>query len=141
MRRSFIGGGKHTEQSVAAMRRLTVLVAFATLAAATAGCNRSATVREPGRLVAIRVADYRYDPQNVSVRRGRITFFVTNAGREPTNFRIRRRDRELAIASVVTLPPGGYATTTVRLRRGSYTMYASVARNESLGEYGTLTVR
>ncbi len=125
------------------MRPLNVLLAVAALCAAgvAAGCNRTPTVRVPGRMVSIRVADYRYDPQNVAIRRGHVTFFVTNAGREPTNFRIRRSSREVAIASIVTLDPGQYATTTVRLRRGSYTMYSSVARNESLGEHGTLTVR
>lgn len=121
------------------MRRLLVLAAVVPVPFAFAGCNRAATVSMPGRVVAIRVADYRYEPQNVSVRRGRVTFAITNAGREPTNFRVRRRRR--ALASLATLEPGEYATVTVDLKRGSYTMYSSVARNESLGEYGMLTVR
>lgn len=114
-------------------------MAPALAAAALSGCNRGETVRVPGGVVEIRIADYRYDPQNVSVRRGRTTFAVTNAGSEPTNFRVRRRLRDLG--SIATLQPGASATVTVNLKRGTYTMYSSVARNESLGEYGTLTVR
>lgn len=84
------------------------------------------------------VRDYRYDHQDVRVRRGAVTFAVTNKGREETNFRLRRRKRDLA--SIATLQPGEFGTTTVTLRPGTYTMYSSVGRHETLGEYGTLTV-
>lgn len=121
------------------MRRLPLLAVAVVAALAVAGCNRADTVRMPGRVVEIRVADYRYEPQNVSIRRGRVTFAITNAGREPTNFRVRRRRRDLG--SIATIQPGDYATVTVDLKPGTYTMYSSVARNESLGEYGSLVVR
>lgn len=121
------------------MRRLRLLAALAAAALACTGCNRAATVRLHGRVVRIRIADYRYDRQNVSIRRGRVTFAITNAGREPTNFRVRRRRR--ALGGIATLEPGAYGTVTVDLKPGTYTMYSSVARNESLGEYGTLIVR
>lgn len=121
------------------MRRVLVLAAAAVAPIAVAGCDRADTVRVHGRVAAIRVADYRYEPQSLSIRRGRITFAITNAGSEPTNFRVRRRRRPLA--NLATLQPGASATVTVDLKPGTYTMYSSVARNESLGEYGTLTVR
>ena len=118
------------------MRRVLLTLA---LAAGAGGCNRAETTRAPGRVVEVRIADYRYTPQSVSITRGRVTFAVTNAGREPTNFRVRRG--ETALASISTLDPGEYGTVTVDLRRGNYVMYSSVARNEALGEHGVLTVR
>ena len=105
------------------------------------GCDRTATTDAPNGVVRLTVRDYRYDHQNVDVRRGAVTFAITNGGREETNFRIRRENRKRDLASVATLAPGEFGTTTVSLRPGTYTMYSSVGRHETLGEYGTLTVR
>jgi hypothetical protein len=119
------------------MRRLVLLTALAA-ALATAGCDRAATTASRNGLVSISVRDYRYDHQSVRVRRGPVTFSITNAGREPTNFRIRRRKR--ALASIATLAPGEQGVTTARLKPGTYVMYSSVGHHEALGEYGELVV-
>lgn len=116
------------------MRRLALL----TVAIAVAGCDRAPTHTSDNGLVRITVRDYRYDHQSVRVRRGPVTFAITNDGPEPTNFRIRKRKR--ALGSIATLPPGEQGFTTVRLRPGTYVMYSSVGRHEALGEYGELTV-
>jgi hypothetical protein len=116
------------------MRRLALVLT----ALACAGCDRAPTVNAPNGIVHIAIRDYRYDEQNVRVRRGAVTFGITNDGPGATNFRIRRHKR--ALASIATLAPGGYGTTTVNLRPGTYTMYSSVGRHETLGEYGRLTV-
>ena len=121
------------------MRRLPPLLTAAAAALALAGCNETATTRAPGRVVEIRISDYRYEPQNVSIRRGRVTFAITNAGREPTNFRVRGRGRRWG--TIATMQPGEYGTMTIDLKRGRYTMFSSVGRHEELGEYGTLRVR
>lgn len=94
----------------------------------------------PRRVIDLTVRDYRYDHQNVRTRRGAVTFAVTNRGREETNFRIRRQNRKRDLGAIATLQPGEFGTTTVVLRPGTYTMYSSVGRHETLGEYGTLTV-
>ncbi len=120
------------------MRRLALLMTTAA-ALGAAGCNSTQTTRVRGRVVAIRIVDYRLVPQNVSVRRGVIAFEVRNAGRQPTNFRIRGRGRKRG--GVPTLQPGASGRVTLRLRPGSYTMYSSVGRDEVLGEFGTLTIR
>ena len=104
------------------------------------GCDRAPTTAAPGGVVDLTVRDYRYDHQNVETRRGAITFSVTNKGREETNFRVRRENRKRDLASIATLQPGEFGTTTVNLRPGTYTMYSSVGRHETLGEYGTVTV-
>ena len=104
------------------------------------GCDRGPTHDATGGVVNLTVRDYRYDHQDVRASRGAITFAVTNKGREETNFRVRRESRMRDLASIATLQPGEFGTTTVTLRPGTYTMYSSVGRHETLGEYGTLTV-
>ncbi len=117
------------------MRRAVLLCALF-----LAACDRAPTFDASGGVVDLSVRDYRYDHQDVRVHRGAITFAVTNKGREETNFRVRRENHMRDLASIATLQPGDLGTTTVTLRPGTYTMYASLGRHETLGEYGTLTV-
>ena len=114
--------------------------ALVLIALAAAGCDRAETTRIDGRVVSLRVRDYRYDHQTVRVRAGAITFRLANAGTEPTNFRVRRAGRTRDLASILTLQPGDSGTTTVTLRPGEYVMHSSVGRHETLGEYGRLIV-
>jgi hypothetical protein len=116
------------------MRRLALLTVLLGLA----GCDRARTFAVPDGPVRIIVSDYRYDRQEVRVRAGLVTFSVFNDGPEPTNFRVRRRERPLG--SITTFDPGEKGVLHVRLRPGTYTMYSSVGRHETLGEYGKLIV-
>lgn len=118
------------------MRRVVLVCAVFALG----GCDRAPTTDAPDGVVRLTVRDYRYDHQDVRTPRGAITFAITNDGREETNFRVRREDRKRDLAVIATLQPGEFGTTTVGLRPGTYTMYSSVGRHETLGEYGTLTV-
>ncbi len=119
------------------MRRL--LLVLTSLAALTAaGCNSSETTRRPSLNVSITTRDFRLSPQNVAVRHGLVTFVVTNAGREPHNFKLRGRGHNRG--GIATLRPGKTGSVTMRLKRGSYTMYCSLGRHETLGEYGTVVV-
>jgi hypothetical protein len=116
------------------MRRLVPAVLLLTLA----GCDRRATYTVTGGPVRLIVRNLRYDRQNVRVQAGVITFSVTNEGPDPTNFRVRRHQR--ALASITTLQPGQKGVTRAELKPGTYVMYSSVGRHETLGEYGRLTV-
>ncbi|MEA2293585.1 MAG: hypothetical protein QOE86_1224 [Solirubrobacteraceae bacterium] len=120
------------------MRRLLVpllLVAGLGLSA----CSDATVVREPGRTVTIGEHDYRFRPQRVQVRPGRVTFRVANDSRQPHNFQLRGRGRKRG--RIATLKPGESGKLTVRLRRGTYTMYCGIGHHEQLGEYGTVIVR
>lgn len=116
------------------MRRLALLTVLLGLA----GCDRDGAYTVPEGPVRIIVDDYRYDRQTVRVRAGLITFSVYNGGREPTNFRIRRREQPLL--SIMTMQPGEKGVERAELKPGTYTMYSSVGRHETLGEYGKLIV-
>jgi hypothetical protein len=116
------------------MRRLALL----TVAIAAAGCDRAGTHTVSDGPVRIIVRDFRYDRQTVRVKAGLVTFSVFNDGSEPTNFRIRRREKPLG--SITTFEPGEKGVLHLELRPGTYTMYSSVGRHETLGEYGKLIV-
>lgn len=107
-------------------------------ALALAGCGGGDPVEVPDRTVEISIDDYRYEPQDVRVQRGRVTFRVSNDASEPHNFQIRndagRKGR------ISTLKPGASGTLTVRLRPGTYVVYCGIGRHEVLGEYGAVTV-
>ncbi len=120
------------------MRRLLLVLTILTALTAT-GCNSSQTTRRPNLNVSITTRDFRLSPQNVEVRHGLVTFVVSNAGREPHNLKLRGRGHKRG--GIATLRPGATGAVTMRLKRGSYTMYCSVGRHETLGEYGTVVVR
>ncbi len=102
------------------------------------GCERSKTAQIDGGFVVVTVRDYRYDPQDVRIAAGRIVFGVHNEGPEPTNFRVRRENKD--VVNITTMQPGERGLAQARLRPGSYVMYSSVGRHEVLGEYGRLEV-
>lgn len=118
------------------MRRVLL---FIPLAAALAGCTDGAVTREPGSAVVLRVADYRYAPQHVSVRRGQVFVVLRNAGTQATSFVVRRGTRERG--RIATLEPGEVGTLIVRLKPGEHTLGSATGRHEVLGQHGTLTVR
>jgi plastocyanin len=120
------------------MRRLPLLLAALTVLGAS-GCNRGATVKVPGATIRLDLGDYRIRPQRVRVAPGRVRLIVRNTGHGVHNLQLKRRGR--VRVAVAPIKPGGSRTATVRLRRGTYRMYCSLAHHEVLGEYGTVSVR
>jgi uncharacterized cupredoxin-like copper-binding protein len=119
------------------MRRLALPLLAAL---ALTGCTDGAThARAKDGTVAITLHDFRISPQVVSSGRKSLTFRVVNRGRLPHNFHIRGRGRERL--GIGTLLPGASETVTVKLPRGDFRMYCSIANHEELGEYGTLRVK
>lgn len=128
-------GAQHTQHWRAVMRRLAPACLCL---AALSGCEPE-PVRLDTRTIELRVRAFRYEPQNVSAPAGRLLFVVRNEGPGPTNFRVRRRGRDLL--DIPTLPPGESGSAGADLRPGRYVMYSSVGRHETLGEHGELVVR
>ena len=118
------------------MRRLAVPALL--LALAATACEPTEMTRVGDGVVELTVRDYRYDRQKVSVAPGLVVFNIVNAGSEPTNFRVRRKQRDVVV--IATLEPGETGRAAARLKPGEYVMYSSVGRHETLGEHGTLIV-
>jgi plastocyanin len=104
-----------------------------------AGCNRGDVAVAPDRTVEIRQEEYRFVPQRVRVKPGRVTFTVHNGSSEAHTFQLKRRGR--VTARISSMLPGESETVRARLRRGTYRMYCGIGHHEQLGEYGTVSVR
>lgn len=89
--------------------------------------------------VAVTLDDFRFEPQAIRARSGRISFALRNRGRLAHTFRLRIKGRP--VVEVPSLLPGESTTRAARLPRGSYRMFCALANHEELGMYGTLTVR
>jgi plastocyanin len=109
-------------------------------AAALAGCGPGPSADAPDRTVTIALTDFRPRPQDVRVDAGRVTFRVRNEGRLPHNLSLRGPQGRV-LMKISTLLPGETGSATVRLRRGTYTIFCVIGNHEVLGEHGTVHVR
>jgi Cupredoxin-like domain len=107
-------------------------------AAALAGCADHSSTTERNGTVSLTLNEFRIAPQNVSARTGAITFVVRNDGILAHDLRVKRGDRVLG--GTTTIAPGGTQRKTMHLRQGHYRIFSSLRRDESLGQYGKLTV-
>jgi plastocyanin len=107
---------------------------------ALAGCGGDeADARGADGRVAIVLDDFRYRPQTIRARPGRLTVELSSRGRLGHNFNLRKGGR--TVATVKTLKPGVRRTAAIDLTRGDYRMFCSIANHEELGMYGAITVR
>ena len=122
---------------VAAALIAAVLVAAA-LALRT-GSRPPAPVQAREGRVEVVMRDFRFQPQLIRARAGKVTFALRNEGRLGHSFRLSTPTGGLI--EHPTLKPGERATLTTRLRRGRYKMFDALSNYEELGMYGTVEVR
>jgi plastocyanin len=89
--------------------------------------------------IAISLADFMLDPDDVTATGPTLTFEVTNDGPTPHNFTVRN-DADEVVAATDDLSAGESETLDAELEPGTYTIFCSLAGHESLGMSGTLTV-
>jgi plastocyanin len=121
--------------------RLALLLALAaSVLVLCAGCGsrERATVVHDGR-VSVGLDDFRFEPQTIRARAGKITFTLRNRGRLAHTFRLRIEGRP--VVEVPSLLPGEGTVHTANLKPGTYRIFCALANHEELGMYGTLTVR
>ncbi len=129
-------------RAVPAVRWLGLLLAGAALA----GCSPK-TVTVTAHEVRLRLEEYRFVPQNVSVPPGRLKIVAYNAGSVTHNLVIEvtrgsARGGADIEAVIPTVLPGQTGTPLkVDLPPGRYTMVSTIANQADLGMTGTLTVR
>ena len=117
----------------------TVLVAAAIVIAVLESGGDDPAARAADRRVTIVLDDFRYRPQTIRARAGRLSVVLLSRGRLGHNFNLRKGGRP--VVEVSTLKPGVRETKRIDLTRGDYRMFCSIANHEELGMYGTLTVR
>jgi plastocyanin len=130
-----------------ACRRTTLLAALALSAAAVSGCGRDAPyVPAGGRIVSLRLDEYRVLPQRVIVSAGRIEIVARNTGRLTHNVAVVQfnrplgEDEERQYARTPTAHPGDVVRAAVTLRPGKYRLVCTIANHDNLGQYGELKV-
>jgi Cupredoxin-like domain len=120
------------------MSRRHPLFAVPLAAAALAGCADHSSTTERNGTVSLTLKEFRIAPQNVSAQTGAITFVVRNDGILAHDLRVEKGTRVLG--GTMTIPPGGTQRKTMHLAQGNYRIFSSLRRDESLGQYGKLTV-
>ena len=76
------------------------------LIVALVGCGDEPLKVVEDDTVRLNVRAYRYDHQAVQASAGELTFRVTNQGPAPTNFRVRRADKDKELVQILTMQPG-----------------------------------
>jgi len=118
----------------------TVLAVAGIAVAIVASTGDEPAARAAERRVTIVLDDFRYRPQTIRARPGRLTVVLRSRARLGHNFNLRRGGRR-PFATVSPIKPGARETKRLNLERGDYRMFCSIANHEELGMYGTLTVR
>ncbi len=119
---------------------LTALPAVVCLVLALNGCNKpSVATVENGRL-RVTLDDYFLSPQEITVLSGKpLLVTVRNVGATPHSFRIRRGGRDFGGSGA--LAPKQSESIRLRLRAGEYRIFSGLSNDETLGLYGSLTVK
>jgi plastocyanin len=107
-------------------------------AVALVACSPQADGAAPDP-IAISVADFMIDPEDLTADGPSVTFEVTNDGPTPHNFTVRNEAGEV-VAATADLSAGESETLEAELPPGDYTILCALAGHESLGMRGTLTV-
>ena len=89
--------------------------------------------------IALTVRDFRYAPQNITAKPGRLKVTVTNRGRLAHSFRVERKNT--IVAKISSLLPGDSDSTSFKVRKGDYRFFCALSNHEELGMYGTLVVK
>ena len=117
---------------------LLMLCLAAPIPLAGCGAGEPAPSRARGNTLPLRIDDFRYSPQNIRARPGRLTVRLANRGRLAHTWRLERGTA--IVGKVSSLLPGDRASKRVRLRKGQYRFYCALSNHEELGMYGTLVV-
>jgi len=116
---------------------------LAALAAIGLGLGTGACARAPAHAVdgrlRLSVREFSLSPASAQLRPGRLTLAVRNDGVLPHRIAIGRGRSALAIGS--TLAPGRQGELSARLPRGEYRVFCTLSNHDTLGLYGSVTVR
>jgi plastocyanin len=122
------------------MRLSAIALALAIPLLAACGGSEDETAGEDtaaAQSVQVTATDFAFDPDEITVEAGRVTFELTNGGDAPHALEIEGNDVE---ESSDTIEGGGTTTLEVELGEGTYEIYCPVGDHRDRGMAGTLTV-
>jgi plastocyanin len=117
-------------------RRLLPLLC---LLAAGCGASEPPAVKARDQRIAITATDFRYTPQTIQARPGRLRLDIVNRGRLAHTLWVRSGNNNVAKAS--SLLPGERTSKSFRVSKGQYRFFCALSNHEELGMYGTLIVK
>lgn len=97
--------------------------------------------------VHVTLSEFKIEPQSISVKRGAITFVVTNKGTQAHNLAVetiipRSGDEQTQLlVGVKAMQPGQTNSNSYTLPPGKYRWRSSLANDDDLGMYGVIEVR
>lgn len=116
------------------------LAAIFVLAIAVSGCGSQPVADERDGTIELTLRDFRIAPQSIRAPgRVNLTIIVENSGRVAHNLRIRGAGGTRV--KFKTMLPGASSARVVKLPRGDWTLFCSLANHEDLGLYGKLVLR
>lgn len=128
------------------MRRLLPVLASGAAALLT-GCGGAPDpVTDRDGVVRVQMTEYRLEPQDITVRAGRIRFVAANRGELTHNLVVQELEREIGepaeeLGRTETAQPGDTVEMAVELEPGHYRILCSIGNHDDLGQYGDLRVR
>jgi len=121
------------------MRAVAVaLTTFATVALLTA-CG-SGGGSQPAGSIAVKMTEFSYSPDTVSVPAGKVTFWLVNSGSAAHDLIIRDGNNNRVAASELIQAGNSEAFTVDNLAAGQYTFFCDQPGHEQSGTKGKLTV-
>jgi high-affinity iron transporter len=138
----FVWGGRARVTGPATAAATTLLIALALAACGgtpspSAAASDAAAVGS-GATVKVAAAEYRFEPDTITVAAGQVTFEVKNNGTEEHEFELFKGDA--VVDEIEGLVPGLTRTLPVTLEAGDYTFACKLAGHDLAGMTGTLTV-
>jgi hypothetical protein len=115
--------------------KLALVLAASTLL--LAGCAHTSVVGSD-RTVRLQLTEYRLHPQTIRASAGLLTIVVHNRGVLDHDLVVSRDGQ--AIDSTQPMRPGQTVDLALNLAPGTYSIASTVQSDQTLGEYGTLTV-
>ena len=93
----------------------------------------------PARLQIV-AKEYSFGLSRVQLKPGTAVIELANFGQDPHNLRLQRAG-SWHIAGIGEVAPGSRAELTLKLARGRYSFWCSIANHRKLGMRATLVVR
>jgi plastocyanin len=102
--------------------------------------NRAAPSRVAPARVQVVAKEFSFGLSRVNIKAGPAVIELANFGQDPHDLRVQRAGAR-HIAGIGVVAPGKRAELSLRLPRGRYSLWCSVADHRKLGMRATLVVR
>ncbi len=105
-----------------------------------AACGGGGSGGESSGSIKVTMSEYGFDPSSITANRGKVVFYLVNAGTVPHDLIIRDSSNNRVLGSELISAGDTFAFTIDSLPAGMYTFFCDQPGHESAGMKGTLNV-